>query len=304
MGSPQFAVPSLEKLNDNPSITIELVISQEDKVRNRNKLVPTDVKKKAIELGLETYEPKSVNSRQALDKIHSIKPDFIVVIAFGQLIGDELLNTYKDRIINIHSSLLPKYRGAAPMQAAILNGDRETGVCSMLIEKKMDTGDILACEKMEIGKDTTIVDVHDTLSQKASNLIVDTILNFDNYYNNRKKQDDLSATYSKKIDKSMGKIDFHESGLTIDLKVRAFQNWPSTFVTLNDENVKIHKVSIIDKYNEAMIGEIIKVDDTGIYVNCKDSCVVIEEVQFPNKKRMKVSDFIRGNHIEVGSLFS
>lgn len=304
MGTPEFSVPSLEKLNATSDIEIALVISQEDKVRGRNKLISTPVKAKALELGLKAYEPKKVNSSESLEIIDGINPDYIVVIAYGQLIGNHLIEKYKDRIINIHSSLLPKYRGAAPMQAALLNGDDETGVCSMLIEKAMDTGDVLLCEKMPITDETTIEDIHDNLAEKASDLIVETIRNYDELYKNRIKQDHSLACYSTKINKEMGWLDFSKDARSIDLQVRALMGWPGTFAYLDGVNVKIHKISIIQQYNNVEPSKIHKVDDSGIYVNCKDKCIVIEELQFPNKKRMSVADYLRGNEIKLGSVFS
>lgn len=304
MGSPEFSVKALEKLNDHPEIDVSLVISQKDKVRGRNKIIPTPVKKKAIELGLKTFEPDKINDTSSLDIIDKINPDFIVVIAYGQIIGDHLLKTYKDRIINIHSSLLPKYRGAAPMQAAILNNDEKTGVCSMLIEKSMDTGDILSCIEMAITDTTTIEDVHDTLADKASQLITDTLLNYESLYKNRVQQDESKATYTKKINKEMGKIDFTDKAINIDLKIRAFKGWPGTYAMLEGQNVKIHKISIINKYNNTKEGVIDKVDDSGIYVNCSDKCIIIKEIQFPNKRKMSVSDYLKGNTLKKGLKFS
>ncbi len=304
MGSPEFSVKALEKLNIHPDISVELVISQEDKARGRNKFIPTAVKKKALELGLKTYEPARVNSRESLEIIDKVNPDFIVVIAYGQIIGSHLLEKYEDRIINIHSSLLPKYRGASPMQEAILRGDDETGVCSMLIEKSMDTGDVLKCVTSPITSETTIIDLHDDLAAKAADLILDTILNYDDYYATRICQDDSLASYCSKLEKSMGHIDFNKTAREIDLKVRAFKGWPSTFAILNGQNVKIHKVSIIDKYNDIKEGIIHRADESGIYVNSKDKCVVIKEIQFPNKKRMPVSDFLKGNKIDLGAQFN
>lgn len=304
MGTPEFSVPSLEKLNEHPDIEVSLVISQKDKVRGRNKLIPTPVKSRALELGLKTFEPDKVNDQKSLEIIDEINPDFIVVIAFGQIIGKHLLEKYEDRIINVHSSLLPKYRGAAPMQYALLNGDNKTGVCSMLIEKSMDTGDVLSCVTMPITSSTTIEDIHDNLSVQASSLIVDTILNYESLYKNRVKQDDSLATYTKKIEKDMGKIDFYSDAKTIDLQIRAFMGWPGTYAILDGKNIKIHKISTIDKYNDIEQGVIHRIDDSGIYVNCNDKCIVIKEIQFPNKKRMSVADFLKGNSLEVGLKFS
>lgn len=174
----------------------------------------------------------------------------------------------------------------------------------MLIEKSMDTGDVLSCKEVPINNDTTIQTLHDDLSILASNLILDTILDYNELFTNRVKQDHSKATYSKKITKEMGHIDFSKEAKEIDTKVRAFKSWPSTYAYLDEKMLKIHKISIIDKYNKNELGEIFKVDDTGIYVNCKDKCIVIEEIQFPNKKSMKVADYIRGNSIEIGKRFS
>ncbi len=300
MGSPEFSVPALESLNDN--FQVELVISQPDKKRSRNRLLPTAVKKRAQELNLKTYEPKNVNDEESLELIDKINPDFIVVIAYGQIIGKHLLETYPDRIINIHGSLLPKYRGAAPMHYALLNGDEKTGVCSMLIEKTMDTGDVLACGELEIDDDMNIEILHDKLSILAAQTIVDTLNNYDSLYESRRKQDDEKAVYTKKLTKEMGHLDFSKTAKEINNKIRALGVWPRTYVYYGDDQVKIHKINIIDKYTEDKEGRIIDVNDQGVFVNCKDKCIVIEELQFPNKKRMEVCDYIKGNNIEIGEL--
>lgn len=300
MGTPEFSVNPLESLNQSDQIEIALVITGQDKKRSRNKLEPTPVKKKALELGLKTYEPTNVNSQESLDIINEIDPDFIVVIAYGSLIKDDLLKAYKDRIINIHSSLLPKYRGAAPMQWAILNQDDETGVSTMLIEKSMDTGDVLDEKRVKLTEDASIEELHDKLSELSGTLIVDTILNYDNLFKNRRKQDDSKATYSQKIGKEMGHLDFDQRACDIKAKIMAFSSWPSTFVYYKDQKVKIHKIHIIDKYNDSNNGIIFDVNDEGIFVNCQDKCIVIKELQFPGKKKMDVKSYLLGNKIEIG----
>lgn len=298
MGTPEFSVNPLVSLHENKEISVELVITGQDKKRSRNKILPTPVKSKAIELGIKTYEPSNVNSEESINLINDINPDFIVVIAYGQLIKDELLSKYKDRIINIHSSILPKYRGAAPMQWTILNKDKQAGVCSMLIEKTMDTGDILDIAKIEIDEDTDIESLHDKLSEISGPLIVNTILDYDNLYKNRTKQDETRATYSKKIDKSMGHIDFNEEASDIKAKIMAFSNWPGTFSYYKNNKIKIHKITIIEKYTDNKIGQIIDANKDGIFVNCSDACIRIEEIQFEGKKRMDVKSFLLGNDIE------
>lgn len=303
MGTPEFSVNPLISLNNSTEISVELVITGEDKKRSRNKVESTPVKKIAEKLGLNVYTPKDVNSEESLSIIDEINPDFIVVIAYGQLIKKHLLEKYKDRIINIHSSLLPKYRGAAPMQWAILNKDKKTGVCSMLIEKTMDTGDVLDCVTVKIDENTDISTLHDTLSIKSGNLIVDTITNYDEKFAKRIEQDDELASYSQKITKEMGHISFLEKAEDIKAKIMAFSVWPSTYAIYKNEKIKIHKIHIIDKYTNTQEGKIFDVSESGIFVNCKDKCIVIDEIQFPGKKRMNIKSFLLGNSIEKGEIF-
>lgn len=298
MGTPEFSVKPLEALYNSKNIDVELVITGQDKKRSRNKIESTPVKKKALELGINCIEPSDVNAEEILNIIDTINPDYIVVIAYGQMIKKYLLENYKDRIINIHSSLLPKYRGAAPMQFAILNKEKETGVCSMLIEKTMDTGDVLDCKKIELTPTTDINYVHDKLSELASDLIVDTLLNYPERFKNRIIQDDSLATYSTKISKQMGHLSFSEKAEDILAKIMAIP----TYVEYKGQNVKIHNVSIIEKYNESKEGEIIEVNDEGIFVNAFDKCIKITEIQFPGKKKMSVSDYLKGNTIEFGEV--
>lgn len=304
MGTPEFSTYPLEDLAKADGISVELVITGEDKIRSRNKVQACPVKMKAQELGLSIYQTEKINSDETFEVIESIKPDFIVVIAFGHIMGKRLLETYKDRIINIHSSLLPKFRGAAPMQWAILNKEKETGVCSMLIEKSMDTGDILSCAKMDLTEDTGIEEVHDTLAKLSGPLIVDTILNYEEKMENRIVQDDSLASYSGKIDKEMGHISFNEKAEDIKAKIMAFSVWPSTFVIYKGQNMKIHKINIIEKYTDTEEAKIIDVSKEGIFVNCLDKCIVIEEIQMPGKKRMTLESYLNGNNIEISEFLN
>ncbi len=302
MGTPEFSVNPLISLYNSSEISIELVITGEDKKRSRNKVESTPVKKKAEQLGLRVYTPSNVNSQESLSIIDEINPDFIVVIAYGQLIKKHLLERYKDRIINIHSSLLPKYRGAAPMQWAILNREKQTGVCSMLIEKTMDTGDILDFITVDLDENTDITKLHDNLSLKSGDLIVDTIINYDDKFSHRIQQDNQLASYSQKITKEMGHISFLEDAEDIKAKIMAFSVWPSAYVIYKNEKIKIHKIHIIDKYTDSEEGKIIDVSNSGIFVNCKNKCIVIDEIQFPGKKRMDIKSFLLGNSIEKGEI--
>lgn len=298
IGTPEFSVRPLVSLFNNKDIDVGLVITGEDKIRSRNNFEPTPVKQKALELGINVYETNNLNSKESLKIIEDINPDYIVVIAFGQIIEKKLLETYENRIINVHSSLLPKYRGAAPMQWAILNKDEKAGVCTMLIERKMDTGDILDCREINLTLDTDISELHDKLSELSSELIVDTVLHYDERFANRIQQDDTKATYSQKINKEMGHISFDEKAEDIKAKIMAFSVWPSTYVNFEDKKMKIHKINIIEKYTNNEPGEVFKVDKDGIFVNCKDKCIVIKEIQMPGRKKVDIKTFLNGNTIK------
>lgn len=304
IGTPEFSAKPLAALTKNENIDLSLVITGEDKVRSRNNVEATPVKRQALELGLDVYETNNLNSAESLKIINDINPDYIVVIAFGQIIGKKLLEKYDNRIINVHSSLLPKYRGAAPMQWAILNKDKKAGVCTMLIERKMDTGDILDCREIEINSDTNITQLHDTLSDLSSELIVDTVLNYEERFANRIKQDDSNASYSQKITKEMGHISFNEKAEDIKAKIMAFSEWPSTYLNYENKKMKIHKIDIIEKYTNNIPGEVFKVDNNGVFVNCDDKCIVIKEIQMPGKKRVDIKTFLNGNTIKEGVIFS
>lgn len=304
VGTPEFSVLPLVALHEAKDIDVELVITGKDKKRSRNKVLPTPVKSKALELGIKTFEPDNINSEESIALINKINPDFIVVIAYGQIIKKELLGTYKDRIINVHSSILPRYRGAAPMQWTILNKDREAGVSTMLIEKTMDTGDVLNISTIDIDENTDINTLHDKLSYLSGPLIVDTILNYDKLYENRMKQDHSLATYSQKIEKEMGHIDFNTLAEDIKAKIMAFSPWPGTYVLYENKKMKIHKISIINKYTDDKIGKIIDANQDGIFVNCIDKCIRIEEIQFEGKKRMDVKSYLLGNDIKIDEYLS
>lgn len=172
----------------------------------------------------------------------------------------------------------------------------------MLIEKSMDTGDVLDCRELLIEDDMDIEILHDRLAILAAETIVDTIENYDELYANRSPQDHEKAVYTKKLTKEMGHLDFSLSAQEINNRIRALSVWPRTYVYYGDDQVKIHKINIIDKYTEDREGRIIAVNDQGVFVNCKDKCIVIEELQFPNKRKMAVADYIKGNTIEIGEI--
>lgn len=300
MGTPDFAVPSLEKLYQN-DFDIPMVITQQDKPKGRGKkLTCPSVKLKAQELSLNVYQPKNVNSAESLKLIKEISPDVIVVVAYGQILKKEILKYPKYGCINVHASLLPKYRGAAPINWAIINGEKKTGITTMLMDEGLDTGDMLIIEETEIGDEETAGELHDRLMHIGAKLIIDTLNKIENNSLISERQNDEEATYAPVLDKSLGIINWNKSGEEIKNLVRGTVPWPSAFFTYDGMKIKVHKVKVIPKFKEANIGEVVKVSEDGIYVNTLEDCVVIEEIQFPGKKRLKVSEYLKGNDFKLG----
>lgn len=299
MGTADFSVLPLEKLNEK--FDIELVVTKKDKLRNRNKLLPTPVKEKALELGLNVITPDSVRDDEFFSIVKKINPDFLVVVAFGKIIDKRLIDFMQGRILNIHASVLPKLRGACPINFAIVEGFKKTGVSIMSIDEGLDTGDVLAVEQTNISDSENVEQLYERLKVIGSNLIVKVIDDFDTFFKNRKKQD-LDYTYAPVITKEMGKIDFNDTSLNIHNKIRGFYNWPSTFCNYNGETIKIHKSEVSKEKFDGKIGEIFKVDDDGFFVKTKDSSIKILQIQFPGKKRLFVKDYLKGNSIKIGEI--
>ncbi|MCF6462701.1 methionyl-tRNA formyltransferase [Clostridium sp. Cult1] len=298
MGTPSFAVPSLEALSKN-GYNISMVITQKDKPRGRGKkLLPTPVKEKALELGLEVYQPDSINSIESINKLRDISPDCIIVVAYGQILKEEILNLPKFGCLNIHASLLPKYRGAAPINWAIINGEKETGITIMKMDEGLDTGDMLKSELIPIRADDDSKSIHDKLSQLGGRLIVETLKDIEKGNITSISQSDELSTYAPKISKETGKIDWNKNGDNIVNLVRGLKPWPSAYMVYKGEKVKIHRARVVEKFTQDDNGIIVKVSDDGIYVNCSDSCVVIEELQFPGKKKLSVHEYLRGNDLD------
>lgn len=300
MGTPDFAVASLNEIANDENFEIPLVITRADKKRNRGKLLPTPVKERALELGLEVITPKSINTEEVITKIKDIKPDYIAVVAYGQIIGKELIDYMDGRMINVHSSILPKYRGAAPINWAIVKGEKESGVSIMLVGEGLDQGDILKIEKTPISEAEDAGSLHDRLMNMGAKALVEVLNDFDRYYENRTQQDENEASYYGMIKKEMGKINFTDTPEDIYNKMRGFKPWPGSYFIYKDKNVKVHNMHIINEYNDYKDGEVVKVENSGIKISCKDGYIVITELQFPNKKRMSVEDYLKGNDFEKG----
>ncbi len=300
MGSPKFSLETLDILNKNENINLSLVVSGKDKKRNRNKFKPTVVKQYALDNNIEVVTPDSVNTDEFINLLKEKNIDYIVVVAFGQLIKEKLLEEYKNKIINLHPSSLPKYRGSSPVQFSLLNGDKKTHASAMLIEKGMDSGDIINQKEVEIKAEDDFTSLSEKLSKIGSEVILESVLNYDDFMKNRVKQDNDKATFTKKITKEMGKIDFNQSKEEIINKIRAFVEFPKAYFSYKNENVKILKASPVEIENPK-ISFVYKANKNDkIIIGCKNGGIRIEKIQFPGKKAMDTKSFLLGNDFEEG----
>lgn len=301
MGTPDFAVPALQSLHD-AGHEVALVVSQEDRPKGRGKkLQPTPVKEKALELGLEVFQPKNINTEDSIEKIREINPDFIIVAAYGQILKDDVLNAPKYKCLNIHASLLPKYRGAAPINWVIINGEDETGVTIMEMERGLDTGDMIIWESIPILEEDDAVSLYDKLSNMGGKLILEGIDKVADGFEGL-KQDDEKSTYASMLSKEMGVIDWTKSAKDIRNLSRGLKPWPTAYTNYGEEVVKIHTCVVLDSTSKEVPGTILKVDKSGMEVATGDGVLLVTELQFPNKKKMAVEDYIKGNDIEVKTM--
>lgn len=296
-GTPYFAIPSLQAVIDEENIEIPLVISQPDRKRSRNKLSPTPVKKLALEERIEVLTPENVNDSEILARLLAVDPDVLVVIAYGQFIGQKILEAFPNRIVNIHGSLLPAYRGAAPIQRAMLDGEDITGVTAMLIEKEMDAGPMLGKSKVTIEDQDSLDSLTEKMAQAGADLLIETLADFDNKVENAEKQDPNQVSFANKIEKSDGYLDFNNEGKTLLNQIRTLKDWPGAKFKLGDEIFKVHQAHLVERNNQFENGYIWS-SDGELCINTKDSSLAIDIIQAPNKKAMPIEDYLRGNPIE------
>lgn len=300
MGTPQFAVPILQKLIAEGH-EIDLVVTQPDRKGNRGKVIYSPVKACALVHGINVAQPFSIkNDPEFVDLLKQINPELIVVAAFGQILPQSVLDIPIHGCINVHGSLLPEYRGAAPMQYAILDGKTETGVTIMKMEASLDTGDMISSAKTEIDR-KDIVELSEELAELGANLAAEAVKQIERGQETYTKQDDSLSSYAHMISKEDGYTDFNASAVSIDNKIRAFKAWPGTYTTVGDKMLKIFEaVPTKDVDDEAPYGTVIEVDRDSFVVRCADGALKIYEVQLQGKKRMPVADFIRGFSLDVG----
>ncbi len=304
MGTPDFAVPCLQALIDNGE-NVQAVFTQPDKPKGRGyKMLPPPVKSLALTYNIPVYQPLSLkkgeDAENALNILKDLSPDLIIVVAYGKILPKEILELPKYYCINVHASLLPRYRGAAPIQWCVLNGEKETGVTTMLMAEGLDTGDMLLKESVAIGDDETASELHDRLSAVGAELLIKTISAVKVGTITREEQEDSLSNYASMITKDMCPIDFSLPAQQIHNKIRGLSASPCAVTMLNGKRLKIFKSTMSDKKKYDLAAGTV-VNEKDFTVVCGDGyTVTFTEVQSEGGKRMKVSDFLRGNHIEKG----
>lgn len=305
MGTPDFARDSLKAVVE-AGHDVKLVVTNPDKPKGRGmKMIPSEVKEYALEKGLNIEQPLKVrNNPEFVEKLKNINPDVICVVAYGKIIPKEILDIPRLGCINVHGSLLPKYRGAAPIQWAVLNGDKETGVTTMFMDEGMDTGDMIEKEVVKIGDNETTGELWDRLSIVGANLLVKTLKLLENGEATRKKQPE-KFTVAPMLKKEIAKIDWENySSKKIKDLARGLNPFMGAFSYLNDKKIKIWKVEIVEEKYDVDPGTVVVSDSkNGLVISTIDGAVSVLDIQGENARRMGILDYLRGNNISVGEKF-
>lgn len=301
MGTPDFAVGSLKALAEAGKYEIVSVITQPDRPKGRGRqMLMTPVKEYALSQGFEVHQPPRVKTPEFVAQLREMNPDLIVVAAFGQLLSQEILDMPKYGCINVHASLLPKYRGAAPIHYAIMQGEKESGVTIMQMDIGMDTGDMLKKVVVPIGENMTMGELHDELKDKGAALLLEVISDIEAGKAMPEKQKAEEATYASLLKRDMEKIDWSKSAADIHNLIRGFNPAPGAFTKLPDgKNLKIWGSRLTDKATTAEAGTVVEVTKHSFYVACGEGVLEITELQPESKKRMAAQVFINGRGVQV-----
>ena len=301
MGTPDFAVPTLEALIGKHEVVG--VVTQPDKRKGRGKAMAfTPVKEKALEYDIPVYQPVKVREEEFINTLRKLDPEVIVVAAFGQILPESILNMPKYGCINVHASLLPKYRGAAPIQWSIIDGEKETGVTIMYMEKGLDTGDMIEKVVIPIDAKETGESLHDKLAAAGGPLLLDVLSKLEEGTAVRIPQNDEESCYAKMLTKDLGKIDWKKDAISIERLIRGLNSWPSAYTAFYDKILKIWDADVEAGTAKEEPGTVIKVTADAIYVQTGEGVLKINEVQIQGKKRMAVKAFLLGHKVEEGFL--
>ncbi|TQQ84431.1 methionyl-tRNA formyltransferase [Peptacetobacter hominis] len=302
MGTPDIAVPCLQKLIDEGH-EVAAVVTQPDKPKGRGKkLAMPPVKELAVKYDIPVLQPVRARDEEFVKSIKEINPDLIVVIAFGQILGKELLEIPKYGCINVHVSLLPKYRGAAPINWVIINGEKKTGITTMYMDEGLDTGDIILSKEFDLDRYITAGELHDRMMVEGAEILKDTIDLIEKGEAKRTPQNHDEFSYAPIMDRNLGNIDFTKSAEEIHNLARGVNPWPGAYTFYNDVKMKIWKTDVLNEKSSKEPGTVLSVDKNGIKISTGDGILLVEEIQMPNKKRMPVSEYIKGNSIDTGAI--
>ena len=303
MGTPDFAVPPLTALVE-AGHEVAAVVTQPDKPKGRGKAVlMAPVKEKALSYGIPVYQPARIKKdEEFLKTLREINPDAIVVAAFGQILPKEILELPKYGCVNIHASLLPKYRGAAPIQWAVIDGEKESGITTMMMDVGLDTGDMLDRTVIPLAEDETGGSLFEKLSRAGGPLILKTLEALENGTAVRTKQPEEGATYAGMLDKSLGNIDWTQSAAKIERLIRGLNPWPSAYTGYKGKTMKLWAADVLEGTFEGVPGEIIKVEKERFLVRTGDGALAVKELQLEGKKRMDAASFLRGFSLEEGEI--
>ena len=299
MGTPEFAVPCLQKIIDEGHEVIG-VVTQPDKPKGRGKkLAMPPVKELALKYDIPVYQPLKAREESFVDTLKEMNPELIVVVAFGQILPKSILDIPKYGCVNVHASLLPRYRGAAPLNWVIINGEEKTVLTTMYMDEGLDTGDMILKSEIALDDEITAGELHDKMMIDGAKLLKETIDLIKKGEAPREKQSNEDTCYSPIMNKSLGNIDWNKSAIEIHNLVRGINPWPSAYTTYEGQTMKVWKTKVINKNSDKQPGTIISVDKEGINVSTSEGIVQIKEIQISGKKRMEVPEYIKGNNINT-----
>ena len=301
MGTPDFAVGTLEEII-KAGHEVLAVFTQPDKPKGRGKAMQfPPVKETALAHDLTVYQPERVKDEEYVSILRELNPDVIVVVAFGQILSKEILDLPRFGCVNVHASLLPKYRGAAPIQWAVIDGEKESGVTTMLMNEGIDTGDMLKKVVVPLDEKETGGSLFDKLAEEGAKLLVETLVDLENGTATRTPQDHDKATKAKMLRKELGLIDFTKSAAEIERLIRGLNPWPSAYTGYKGKTLKIWDATVINEDKPGEAGQIVEVTKNSLIVKTGDGLLSLEEVQLEGKKRMEIDAFLRGNMVEIGT---
>ncbi|MBO5460295.1 MAG: methionyl-tRNA formyltransferase [Ruminococcus sp.] len=304
MGTPDFSVGTLEALVE-AGHDVCLAVTQPDKPKGRGKEMQfTPVKEAALKHGIPVYQPRRIREPECVEELKKYNADVCVVIAFGQIIPKTILELTPYGCMNVHASLLPAYRGAAPIQWALISGEEVTGITTMQMDEGLDTGDMLLKVEVPITSEDTGETLHDKMAEAGAKLAVETLAEMEKGTLKPEKQGETTTPYAKMLKKEMGNIDWNTTAVEIERLVRGLNSWPSAYTNWNGKVMKIWKAAVEDTNTEAAPGTVVRVEKDSFAVQTKDGLLVVKELQIPGKKRMNADAFLRGYQLTEGTVFS